>query len=305
MPEDLTLLDWPQRAKSAGLTTIALHHQNSPRAVIRCIQTDAGQQFCEQCTRHGLHLEFELHAMKELLPRNLITRAPELFRMNEQGQRVSDANCCVHSDEALDLICENAVTIAELLRPTTGRYFYWGDDAQPWCHCPNCRALTPSEQALIIENRILKELRKTDSRAQVAHLAYHSTLQPPKNVKPSEGIFLEFAPINRRYDVPLCEQHDPELADGLQLLDANLEIFPRRTAQVLEYWLDVSRFSRWKKPGVQLPWNRQVFRTDVATYRQRGLRHITSFAAWIDADYHKRFGNIEFIQEYGQGLATS
>ena len=33
VPEDLTLADWPQQAKSAGLTTIALHHQNSPQAV--------------------------------------------------------------------------------------------------------------------------------------------------------------------------------------------------------------------------------------------------------------------------------
>jgi hypothetical protein len=26
-------------------------------------------------------------------------------------------------------------------------------------------------------------------------------------------------------------------------------------------------------------------------YAARGIRHITSFAAWVDADYAKRFGN--------------
>ena len=29
-PEDLSLGDWPERAKRAGLTTIGIHHQNSP-----------------------------------------------------------------------------------------------------------------------------------------------------------------------------------------------------------------------------------------------------------------------------------
>ena len=148
-------------------------------------------------------------------------------------------------------ICENAVTIPEVLRPTTGRYFYWGDDGKPWCQCPKCRELSPSEQALVIENRICRALREVDPKAQVAHLAYHNTLVPPKNVKPDQGVFLEFAPIKRRYDIPYEQQQDPKLAEGLHALEANLEVFPKDTAQVLEYWLDVSRFSRWKRPGVK------------------------------------------------------
>jgi hypothetical protein len=34
LPEDLTLADWPERAKHAGLSAIGIHHQNSPQAVI-------------------------------------------------------------------------------------------------------------------------------------------------------------------------------------------------------------------------------------------------------------------------------
>src|SRR6516162_11657833 len=71
VPEDLTLDDWPERAKAAGLTTIGIHHQNSPRAVIDWIRTDAGQWFLGACGRLGLEVEYELHAMKELLPRRL------------------------------------------------------------------------------------------------------------------------------------------------------------------------------------------------------------------------------------------
>jgi hypothetical protein len=299
VPEDLTLADWPERAKRAGLSTIGIHHQNSPNAVIRWVQSDVGQRFLTQCRSLGIEVEHELHAMKELLPRDLFKKDSDLFRMNEKCERTPDANCCVHCERGLEIIAEHAVEIAKVLHPTTGRYFYWGDDGRPWCLCPKCRDLSPSEQALVVANGICQALRKSDARAQVAHLAYHNTLQPPRQVKPVEGIFLEYAPISRRYDIPY-ERQDGR--DALHALDANLEIFPRETAQVLEYWLDVSRFSRWKRPGVKLPWRKDVFLADVETYRKRGIRHITTFAAWIDANYQKRFGNLDFIGEYGAGL---
>jgi hypothetical protein len=302
LPEDLTLSDWPERAKNAGLTTIGIHHQNSPRAVMDWIQSEPGQRFLEQCRKLGLAVEYELHAMKELLPRNLFEKHPELFRMNSKGQRTLDCNCCVHAGRALDFIAENALAIAKVLRPTTGRYFFWGDDGQPWCSCPKCRDLSPSEQATTIENCICRALRKQEGKAQVAHLAYQNTLAPPKNVKPDAALFLEYAPINRRYDLPYERQDDPKRADGLHAVDANLQVFPKNTAQVLEYWLDVSRFSKWRRPAVKLPWNRDVFRADVETYRKRGIRHVTTFAAWIDADYQKRFGDLGIIGEYGEGL---
>jgi Domain of unknown function (DUF4838) len=302
VPEDLSLADWPERAKNAGLTTIGIHHQNSPQAVIRWIKADAGRRFLEQCRKLDLAVEYELHAMRELLPRMLFARNPEFFRMDEKGERRPDSNCCVHSDRALEIIAENAVAIAETLHPTTGRYFYWGDDGQPWCQCPKCGELSPSEQAVVIENRICTALRKRDPKAGVAHLAYLNTLPPPNKITPDDGIFLEYAPINRRYDIPYDQQREAKQGDGLDAFDANLKVFPKETAQVLEYWLDVSRFSRWKRPAVKLPWNKEVFLADVATYRQRGIRHITNFGVWIDADYEKRFGAPDFIKEYGAGL---
>jgi Domain of unknown function (DUF4838) len=303
-PDDLTLADWPERAKSAGLTTIGVHHQNSPQAVVDWIKTDDGRRFLESCGKLGLEVEYELHAMKELLPRGLFAKNPEFFRMDEKGNRNSDANCCPHSDRALDVIAENATAVARALRPTTGRYFFWGDDGQPWCACPKCKELSPSEQALLIENRVVRALRAIDARASLAHLAYANTLSPPKRVKPEAGVFLEYAPIERRYDLPYAKQADPSQPHGLHMLDANLEVFPAATAHVLEYWLDVSLFSRWKRPAVKLPWRRDVAESDVATYTSRGVRHITTFAVYVDADYRRRYGEPTFIAEYGASLAA-
>jgi hypothetical protein len=42
---------------------------------------------------------------------------------------------------------------------------------------------------------------------------------------------------------------------------------------------------------------------DVETYGKLGIRHVTAFVAWIDADYRDRFGDLTFILEYGQGLS--
>jgi hypothetical protein len=242
--------------------------------------------------------------MKELLPRELFGKNPELFREDERGEWRPEANCCASSSRALEIIAENAVAIARALKPTTGRYFYWGDDGQPWCACRKCHELSPADQALIVENEICRALQTAiDPRAQLAHLAYANTLAPPKSVRPAQGVFLEYAPIYRRYDAPYEEQDETADRDGLAALDANLEIFPRETAQALEYWLDVSRFSCWKRPAVKLPWRKDVFTADVAMYRKRGIRHITSFAVFIDADYQRLHGDLDFIEEYGAGLA--
>ena len=265
--------------------------------------TQIGPRFLGACARLDLEVEYELHAMKELLPRSRFPKCPELFRMDEQGRRQPDANLCVHSPAAIDIAAENAVAIAKALRPTTGRYFYWGDDGKPWCRCPQCWGLADSDQATLLENHLLRALRRHDPRASLAHLAYLNSLSPPAEVRPEPGVFLEYAPIRRRYDRPYEEQSGPGRADGLEVLDGNLKVFPADSAQVLEYWLDVSRFSQWKRPAVRLPWRRDVVEADLASYAGRGIRHVTSFAVYVDADYRRRYGEPEFIREYGEALS--
>ncbi|MEW5900421.1 MAG: DUF4838 domain-containing protein [Acidobacteriota bacterium] len=302
VPEDFSLIDWPERAARAGLTTLAVHHGSSPQAVVKFIESDYGQDLLARCKRLGLHVEYELHAMKELLPRELFAKDRSLFRMDDKGERVADANCCVHSSRALEIIAANGVRLAEKLRPTTGRYFLWGDDGAPWCRCPQCRGLSDAEQALVVENHLAGALRRADGRAMLAHLAYHNSLEPPVQVKPHPFVFLEFAPIHRRYDIPYADQTGADAPDGLPALDRNLAVFSRENAQVLEYWLDVSRFSKWRRPAIKLPWNRDVFVSDLRTYGGRGLRHVTTFAVWVDAEYVKTHGDPAFIADYGAGF---
>jgi hypothetical protein len=233
---------------------------------------------------------------------------PSMFRMNEQGERVADHNLCVHSRAAVEVVCENAIKYTRLLPSTTGRYFYWLDDGRPMCHCPECKGFSDSEQALLLENHMLRAIRTVDARATLAHLAYHNTLPAPSKVKPEAGVFLEFAPIERAYDRTIaqrdakCERYKFSHAHLLDFLDANLAVFGAAGAQALEYWLDVSRFSSWKREKTEkLSWRHDVYLADLRAYAERGIRHVTTFACWIDGDYVRRFGDPP-LAEYGEGM---
>ena len=78
-------------------------------------------------------------------------------------------------------------------------------------------------------------------------------------------------------------------------------MFDPETAIILEYWLDVSLFSRWKKPAVELPWRRDVFLSDIDTFAKMGVKNVTSFALFMDAEYFSKYSATP-VKEYGEGL---
>ncbi len=311
-PWDLSLKDWPERAERAGITTIGLHVGNRLDVLVDFVKRDEGKAFLERCKGLDIQVEYEVHAMGDLLSREYWSSPDrDMFRMDPSGQRNPDSNCCPSSPQALEIISQKAVEFGRVLAPTTGRYYFWPDDGKEWCHCDKCKGMTNSDQATLVENAIVKALRKNlDPKAQLSHISYSFTLPAPRKVKPHEGLFLEFAPIGRVYDRSIDDPNvnltnkDPEPkshSEYLEVLDANLEVFGRETAQILEYWLDVSRFSGWKRPAQKIQWNDAVMKADANAYARRGIRHITTFATWIDGDYVKRFGEPP-LGEYVQGL---
>lgn len=305
---DLGTVDWPRLAHENGINTIGTHV--NPGEVLEFIRSERGQVFIEECRKYGICVEHQLHAMSELLPREMFTEDPSMFRMNSEGVRSQDSNCCVHSEKALETIASNAAEFARLLPADNHRYYFWLDDGKETCQCPECSQFTASEQALIIENRMIKAIREVDPEARLAHLAYANTLSAPEKVKPAEGIFLEFAPFFRTWSKPLADTSATSgninfpmtHGDNLRHLENNLKVFTAKDAVVLEYWLDVSLFSGWTKPAVRLPWNREVFRSDIDTYRSYGLNNFTSFAVYMDSSYFSRFPQTDCLKEYGNGL---
>ncbi len=294
--------DWPRLAREAGLTTIATHI--GPEDVLPFMKGDFGRRFTESCAANGIAVEHELHAMDYLLPRDRFDREPTLFRMNAKGERERKSNCCVSNPHAIEIVAERAVEVAKVCRPTTGRYYYWLTDNGDICRCPKCRDLSGADQSMIVENAIVRALRReVDPGATLSHLAYLTTLDTPKAVTPDPALFLEFAPFRRWHRTT---RRDPLTEGGeyLSRLDDLLTVFPAATAQVLEYWLDESLFCGWKKPLVRIPWDEARTRAEVAAYAKRGIRHFTTFAVSVDDDYVKDFGadSLFCVKEYGRIL---
>jgi hypothetical protein len=239
----------------------------------------------------GIDVEYELHSMSTLLPRSLFDSRPELFRMDKEGERQQKGNLCIASDEALSIVADKAVEVARILQPTTHRYYFWMDDMEGfYCLCPHCRGISPSDQSLIVMERILSALRsRVDPMAQVAYLAYCETLPTPTRPIP-EGIFLEYAPYRRRWDRPLDDASCPENAEHLRVLQDLLTRFDPKTTHILEYWVDCSLFSGYKKPPKAIPFYEDVMAADMALYKSLGTESVTSFAVDVDEEYERLHG---------------
>lgn len=289
-PEELSR-EWIRRAVSLGVDVLGLHPVGGSRAkesmtaLLAQLKTPAFRALLDEAAESGLEIEYELHAGSFLVPQDLFSEHPEYYRENENGERTADYNFCPSSPEMLDTVVRNAVSVAKQLYRSTHRYYFWLDDTKNGdCRCARCRALTPSDQQLLIMNRILAGLRQFDPEAKLAYLAYFNCLRPPAKVTPDSGIFLEYAPFERKSTVPAREQTVEEELEPL------LTVFPASDAKILEYWYDNSMYSGWKKPTKRFVADNALIRDDLAFYRQKGLTYLSSFACYLGRDYTALYG---------------
>jgi hypothetical protein len=300
-PSDLEDAGWLPRIAEAGLNVVGLH--GAPEATLAYVESASGEQFLSRARELGLEVEYELHALGWLLPRDEFDAHPDWFRADRHGTRRPDSNLCPSQPEALDVASARARELARRLQPTTNRYYLWADDATPWCHCEGCRSLSEADQNLQVMNALLAGLREERPDARLACLAYANTLAPPERVRPAPGIFLEYAPIDRCFRHALNDAGCALNRGTLRTLAPLLEAFGAEGAQVLEYWLDASLFSGWRRPAARVPFSREVLAADLACYAGLGFRSVTSFGVYLDPDYLARYGEPP-VREYGGCLQS-
>jgi len=292
-PDELTAA-WIDRAADLGVGTLSIHPCGGAEAVrsledllVRC-GTPAFRDLIDRAYERGLRVEYEAHVGSWLVPRDLFRDHPEYFRADATGARRKDFNFCVSNPEALAQVVRRTKQLARGLYRSHPRYALWLDDVpDAVCQCAACRALGASDQQLLVLNRMLGALREVVPEAQLAYLAYFNTMHPPRKIRPAEGIFLEYAPINRTWDRPVAEQGkvvDPAELAGL------LGIFGRENARVLEYWFDNSLFSKWRKPERKFTPRPAVLEKDLAWYAARGFGEVSSFACFLGPAYERRWG---------------
>lgn len=304
LPSDFQGIDWISKAKALNLNTIGLHSGGGPNHdVLKTLDEYASKAFQQKVIDAGLDLEYENHVPNMFLPRTLFNEHPEYFPLNYMdSSRLIEGNWCISNPEVRELILTNAMNLADILKPSTNRHYFWSADySGGWCHCSDCSKLTAMEQNLKSINLIASKMRSVNPKAEIAYLAYLNQHAIPCKVTPAEGVFLEFAPIFR---CPIHPINDPDCAVNQILwksLKRNLEIFDAAETHVLEYWLDASYFSKWERPAKKIYFFPDVLRRDLEAYMSLGIRNFTSFAAWIDGEYIAKFGD-EDIENYGKIL---
>ena len=307
-PEDISPL-WPQRLHQAGINVLGLHPVGgagapaSLRAALANRDHPDMQRFLRALDRLGIAVEYEMHTLGYLLPPELLVRHPEFFPMDSGGLRRSGPNMCATHPDALDYIAGQSYRLARQLPSQTHRYYFWLDDtATAGCQCPQCRGLSPSDQQLRILNAMLAGIRQADPRGMLAYLAYVSTLMPPVATRPSDGIFLEYAPIQRDFHRPLADGRCEKNVKARALLPALLGFFGVQHAQVLEYWMDNSLYSGWKRPPQPFALDQAVMAADLAYYAGLGFNSVTSFGCFLGPDYEALYGEPP-LDAYGRLLS--
>ena len=186
-PEELSD-NWVRMALDAGLDMLGMHPvggneaRDSLQRMIDMLQND--RQFnkrIEELESHGIQVEYACHALSWMLPRGYFESHPDWFRLNEDGIRVPDYNCCPSSRQALKVITERAALLAKYLYTDSHRYHFWADDAASGsCFCEECRQFSPSDNLLRITHAILEGIKQVDSLGKLSYLAYHDTINAPK-----------------------------------------------------------------------------------------------------------------------------
>ena len=292
-PDELSYR-WIDRMVASKIPTLAFHPPGGKNAdetmadLLNRLEDPEYRKMLDYGAEKGLKFEYEMHAARYLLPASEFENHPEWFRVNEEGVRTPDYNCCASSEEALDYIAEKAAEAAKKLYRNTHRYFFWLDDAKDSaCHCEKCRNLSPSDQQMMILNRMLARLREDDPEAELAYLAYFKCIEPPKAVQPAEGIFCEYAPYERDFHKPLREDPQQEPLRNL------IACFGPENIKVLDYWYDNSLFSKYKKPPTAFAVDRPVLEADFAFYRSLGIEEIGCFACFLGPDYEELHGDVD------------
>ena len=284
---------WIRRALDCGYTGIALHPVGGEKAaealsdLLDKLKTASYRSLIDRAAEAGLTVEYELHAVGYLYPRERFDEFPQTFRQNREGIRTKDFNFCFSDSEAVAFVAERARELARQLYRSEPNYYFWADDARDsFCCCPRCAGMTPADQNLLLMNSVCAAIRKDVPNARVACLAYADTMEVPRTVRPAEGVFLEYAPFDRDMHLPISDQDRKHAGDVRALLD----FFGREDAKVLDYWMDNSYFSKWTKPPKKYEPDREVMASDLRFYRDLGFRHVSSFACYLGDDYTALYG---------------
>ena len=301
-PEDFQGADWIGLCRRYGLKTLGIHSGGGKiEDVLTMLGRYGSAAFREEAAAVGLECEYECHAAASLLQPSLMAKHPDYFAFDlRRRARRNDSNWCVTNPQAQALYEKNARELVLALESDTHRYLLWNADSpRIYCHCPECAKLSPSDQAMLATNLLARAARSVDPQATVPYLAYQELMEPPTVVKPESNVFLEFAPIERCYMHAITDDNCATNRRTMMNLKRMLDIFPAATTHMLEYYLDVSLFSNYRRPAVEVRPSKEVMDSDFDFYASLGIRSMTTFAVFMDGSYFRNYGQ-QGLDDYAE-----
>jgi hypothetical protein len=204
-----------------------------------------GEAIRSFASERGVTLQFGGHHLPALVPRAAFEEHPDWFPMRN-GVREPRYNLCVSSAGAREQL-QTAARAFFRRFPGADVYHLWADDIRGggWCECDGCAGMSASDQALEATNIVASALAEIAPTAQVAHLAYHDTVQPPTAVSPANNVTLLWAPRERCYAHAINDERCPKnITEYWAPYLGLLELFQNDPArvQVFEYYSDAILF---------------------------------------------------------------
>lgn len=284
--------EWIVWAARNRLNAIFIHTIDQPLALGACHirrWRERRPKLLPLLRERGMQLELGGHSLRDLTPRHLFRRFPDAFRHNGD-RRTPDHNFCPSSPVALDMVRRNGAAFFRA-HPEVQIFHFWPADilGGGWCHCAQCRNLSPADQALIAINALAAVLAEINPQARLAYLAYHDTEAPPACVAPGPNVALTFAPRPRSYAHAIADPDSPVNVPLLDRLKRNLALFngatpgdrPAHITQIFEYYLDGILFKSALPP---LP---TLLCADLRAYRDLGVHTVqalmTGDRPWLAA----------------------
>lgn len=297
-PDELSR-KWIDRISSLGCTSIGIHPVGGEKSykslenLINLFDDINFTKLLDYASDKGIEIEYEMHCARYLMPEKYFDSNPEYFRMNKSGERVMDYNFCVSDEDTMKIVEKNALKLAKKLYKSEKRFYFWLDDAKDsFCHCEKCKRFSPSDQQLMVLNRIIKKIKTEIPEAYISYLAYFDTIYAPEKVEKDDGIFLEYAPYERDFKKKAEEMKE----DDKRNLDNLINFFGKKDFKVLEYWYDNSLFSKYTKPPKKLDVNNTLVKEDVKFYKSLGAEYMSSFACFLGDDYEEIYGEADLSE---------
>jgi len=255
--------DWIDFSAKVRLNRMAFHYTWPAMDWYTVLQS----KLLPELQKRGMEIEVGGHFLSTFMPRTLFTQHPDWFRMNEQGKRVNDFNMNPFSQEALDYLAGGATQYLRQM-PEASLFHLWADDIEGggWSHEPGKEDYTPSDQALLVSNYLVEKLREKLPRADLAYLAYHDTVFPPRVVKPGAGLIYFYAPRERCYAHALNDPTCNLNRKYAQALENGLPAFGSANAEVFEYYADQILYENMTNPPIP-----EVLSADLQYYHKLGI----------------------------------